>query len=200
MKSVLAGFFIGIGATVYLTIGGVVGAAFFSVGLATILIFGFSLFTGKAGLLATNEIDFLKLVGVWFGNFIGVIICVGLLKLTPIGADLTSKAATIVAVRNGNSFITNLVLGFFCGVLMYVAVTGFRKSRNIFFIILPIVTFIMTGCNHCIADMYYIVTGANTISDFISLIPTTIGNVIGCNFIPVLSELGGKKFVFWQAK
>lgn len=192
-RAILAGFFIGIGAAVYLTIGGVVGAAFFSVGLATILVFGFSLFTGKAGLLATGEIRPLELLNVWLDNFIGVILCTRLLTLTPIGADLVAKAAAIVEVRNSNSIITNLVLGFFCGVLMYAAVTGYKKMSNLFYIILPVVTFIMVGCNHCIADMAYIMLGADEWADFISLVPTTAGNVIGCNFIPLLLRLGERK-------
>ena len=56
IKAILAGFMIAMGAGLYLTVGGPVGAFLFSVGLLTILKFGFYLFTGKAGLLATKEI------------------------------------------------------------------------------------------------------------------------------------------------
>lgn len=192
-KAILAGFFIGIGAAVYLTIGGVVGAAFFSVGLATILVFDLSLFTGKAGLLATGEIRPLELLNVWIDNFLGVILCTRLLALTPIGAAIAHKAAAIVGVRNGNGFVANLVLGFFCGALMYVAVNGYKKKCHVAYIILPVVTFIMVGCNHCIADMAYITLGVDEWADVISLVPTTAGNVIGCNFIPLLLRLGERK-------
>lgn len=192
-KAILAGFFIGIGAAVYLTIGGVVGAAFFSVGLATILVFGFSLFTGKAGLLSTGEIRPWELLGVWVWNCAGVYICALLLMLAPIGADLAAKASSIVEVRNSNTMLENLVLGVFCGVLMYAAVTGYKKAGNLFYIVLPVVTFIVVGCNHCVADMAYIMLGADEWADFISLVPTTAGNVIGCNFIPLLLRLGERK-------
>ena len=192
-KAILAGFFIGIGAAVYLTLGGVVGAAFFSVGLATILVFGFSLFTGKAGLLATGEIRPWELLCVWVWNCAGVYICALLLMLTPIGAGLVAKAAAIVDVRNSNTMVENLVLGIFCGVLMYAAVAGYKKTGNLFYIVLPVVTFIMVGCNHCVADMAYIMLGSDEWADLISLVPTTAGNVIGCNFIPLLMRLGERK-------
>lgn len=192
IRSVLAGFFIGIGATVYLTIGGVVGAVFFSVGLATILIFGFFLFTGKAGLLSTNEIRVWKLCEVWIGNFLGAALCVALLKLTPVAVELSTKATAIVATRNGNPFVANTALGFLCGVLMYSAVTGYKKTESLLYIVLPIVTFIMTGCNHCVADMFYLTIGADEVADFVSLIPTTMGNVIGCNFVPLAIKLTDK--------
>ena len=48
--SIIAGIMIGIGGLVNLSIGGVVGAIVFSVGLLTIIYYQFALFTGKAGL------------------------------------------------------------------------------------------------------------------------------------------------------
>ena len=113
--------------------------------------------------------------------------------LTPIGASLVAKAAAIVDVRNNNTMAENLVLGIFCGVLMYAAVAGYKKTGNLFYIVLPVVTFIMVGCNHCVADMAYIMLGSDEWADFISLVPTTAGNVIGCNFIPLLMRLGERK-------
>ena len=54
--SILTGFLIGVGGIINLYIGGIEGAFFFSLGLITIVIFKGELFTGKAGLLTTNEI------------------------------------------------------------------------------------------------------------------------------------------------
>lgn len=45
----MAGIFISIGCVVNLAVGGIVGAALFSLGLTAILVFNFNLFTGKAG-------------------------------------------------------------------------------------------------------------------------------------------------------
>ena len=49
IKSIMAGIFISIGCVVNLAVGGIVGAALFSLGLTAILVFNFNLFTGKAG-------------------------------------------------------------------------------------------------------------------------------------------------------
>ena len=68
----MAGFFIAIAATVYLIIGNALGAFMFSVGLITIVVFNLPLFTGKAGLLATNDISIWKLGLIWLDNLIGV--------------------------------------------------------------------------------------------------------------------------------
>lgn len=52
IKSIMAGFMITLAAAIYLTVSGALGAFMFAIGLLTILIFQFNLFTGKAGLLA----------------------------------------------------------------------------------------------------------------------------------------------------
>ena len=57
MLSIMAGFLVGMGATIYLTLGEIAGALFFSLGLTTIVIFRFNLFTGKAGLYADGKIS-----------------------------------------------------------------------------------------------------------------------------------------------
>jgi formate/nitrite transporter FocA (FNT family) len=65
----------------------------FSLGLLTVLIFKLELFTGKAGLLAANEMKIGKLSEIWIGNFIGTAIVAILLTFTPKGVDLFEKAA-----------------------------------------------------------------------------------------------------------
>lgn len=47
-KSIVAGMCIGLGGCIYLAIGGIVGALFFSLGLATIILLDLDLFTGKS--------------------------------------------------------------------------------------------------------------------------------------------------------
>ena len=68
---------------------------------------------------------------------------------------------------------------------MYIAVFGYKKTGNIVVLILPVAVFILSGYNHCVADMFYIQMGMTQWSDFISLIPTTIGNLIGACMIPL---------------
>ena len=92
MNSILAGIMIAVAATTYLSVGGIVGACLFSLGLMTILVFKWDLFTGKAGLLATGEIKIGKLIKIWFGNLVGVFIGVSIVLMSPIGEGLSQKA------------------------------------------------------------------------------------------------------------
>ena len=99
MLSIIAGFLIGMGGIINLTIGGIAGAIFFALGLMTIVSFKYDLFTGKAGLLATNEISPLELSKIWFGNLIGAMSCAGLALLVPSNSGIIEKAHQIVLLR-----------------------------------------------------------------------------------------------------
>ena len=189
IKSIMAGFMITMAAAIYLTVGGALGAFMFAIGLLTILFFQFDLFTGKAGLLAQKEIKILKLTTIWVGNFIGCTICAGLLLATPLGASLSEGAAAIINVRISNMWFENIILGFFCGMLMTIAVKTYTMSP--YRTVLSVASFILLGANHCVADMAYIVLAANTkflLSAFAALLFTTVGNIIGCNAIPLLNH------------
>ena len=73
IPAILAGICIGLGGTVYLSVeSSVVGALLFSIGLLTILAFGFNLFTGKVGYALDNPSSYIgTLAIIWLGNFIG---------------------------------------------------------------------------------------------------------------------------------
>jgi formate/nitrite transporter FocA (FNT family) len=183
--SILAGLMIAVGGVINLSVGGALGAFMFSLGLLTVLIFKLELFTGKAGLLATNEMKIGKLSEIWVGNFIGTAIVAILLTLTPKGVDLFEKATQIVAIRNANDFYTNFVYGGFCGLMMYLAVSSYALGGlNPVYAILPVAAFILCGFNHCVADMFYLNIGSTALGDYFSLIPTTLGNIYGCCLIP----------------
>ena len=143
MLSILAGFLIAMGGIINLTLGGIPGALFFSLGLLTIVTFKYELFTGKAGLLTTGEIKPWKLFTIWLGNFIGTAACALMVSATPSAEALVTKAAAIVALRSGQPAIVNLLLGIYCGMLMYIAVTGFKYSQSHLFIIMPVAFFIL---------------------------------------------------------
>lgn len=183
MKSLLAGIAIGLGAIAYLNIGGVYGAIFFSLGLMIILSFQMELFTGKAGLLVTREIDWLKLAEIWVGNFLGTFLVAALYSMTPAGVALAVEAAEIIAVRVSNGYLVNFLLGIGCGVLMFVACRFYDKLGP-GYIVFPIAVFILAGFNHCVADMFYLHMNCTEFLAYKVLIPTTIGNLVGCNIIP----------------
>ena len=186
MLSILAGFMIGIGAIVYLTVGGVAGALLFAVGLMTICCFKMELFTGKVGLFAEGKIDCLGMIRIWFGNFIGVLIAAMLILSTHRGEMLSETARNIVAIKVAATPVENFILGVFCGLLMFVAVSGYSEHRNILFVYVPVAVFILSGFNHCVADMFYLSLGAQNANDFLILIPITLGNVVGGSIIPLV--------------
>lgn len=177
MKSIIAGIFIGIAAITNLKVGGgVLGAFLFSVGLIAVLRFEAELFTGKAGLLATREIGVWKILEIWIGNLLGTALPIALILFTPNSADLSQAAIQIVEIRISNGFAANLILGIFCGILMTIAVRTFVREQPLY-AILPVMVFILAGFNHCVADMAYCHL-ANY--GYETLIPTTVGNIIGC--------------------
>ena len=184
-NAILAGFMISIGAALYLTIGGIFGALMFSIGLMTILYFKMSLFTGKAGLLATREIKSRQLSLIYLGNLIGCICGVALLMCAGLGSTLGAPAAAILLTRINNLWFENLALGVICGVLMYIAVKQYPTAPYV--TIMSVAAFILLGANHCIADMVYTIiaaTGETVLPAITALLFTTFGNIIGCNLIP----------------
>ena len=189
MLSILAGFMIAVGGIVYLSVGGIGGALLFAVGLMTVCYYKLELFTGKIGLLPTGEITGKKLLEIWIGNFIGSFMAAGLMVGTPKYDALRSGAAAIVKTRLANGHIANLVLGIFCGLLMYIAVNGYAMFGNIVCVYVPVAVFILAGFNHCVADMFYLHMAGAAIEDYIVLVPTTFGNVIGGCLLPTFKTL-----------
>jgi formate/nitrite transporter FocA (FNT family) len=191
VKSVLAGVLITISAMVYLTIGGVVGAILFTVGLMIILNLNLSLFTGKAGLVVQNKIGILDLLEIWAGNLIGTGIAAFGILLTPQGQSLMGKAQEIMVLRSENGTLVNFIYGIFCGILMFSAVEIYNKTKNPVFIVFPVSVFILCGFNHCVADMAYYWL-SNTIVGFWTIVPTTLGNFVGCSLIPAFNQTGSR--------
>lgn len=185
IKSIMAGFMITLAAAIYLTVGGALGAFMFAVGLLTILFFQFDLFTGKAGLLTQKCIRPKRLLTIWVGNLIGCVLCSLLLLATPLGSSLAAGAAAITLTRISNLWFENIILGVFCGILMYIGVKANPTAPYV--TILSVASFILLGANHCVADMAYMFLAADTkilLPASAALLSTTAGNVIGCNLIP----------------
>lgn len=186
IKSIMAGFMIALAAAIYLTVGGALGAFMFAIGLLTILFFQFNLFTGKAGLLAQRQIKPLFLVIIWVGNLIGCALCSPLLLATPLGSSLAVGASAITLTRISNLWFENIILGVFCGILMYIGVKQYPTAPYV--TILSVASFILLGANHCVADMAYMFLAADTkilLPASAALLFTTIGNIIGTNIIPL---------------
>lgn len=187
MLSIIAGILIALGGTAFLQTKELIGAILFSIGLLTILHYKCALFTGKAGLLADRAIKPLELLKIYCGNLIGSISMAGLLAITPFGEKLGEQAAAINQIRLTNLWYENIVLGLLCGMFMFIAVAHYETKPWV--TMMCVVGFILTGVNHCVADMFYLFLGGFSWKGALALLCTSVGNLIGCNFIPLLLRL-----------
>ena len=166
-KSVAAGFAISIGATVYLVSENkVAGALLFSVGLFVICAFGMNLFTGKIGYVLDNK-NHPNCLVIWLGNLLGCILGSGLIRLAK--PALHDAAAGILSAKLALNWYSVLILGFFCGMLMYAAVENYRSNPHgvgkVIGLFLCVSVFILCGFEHSIADMCYCVFGVSGLSE-----------------------------------
>lgn len=194
--AVCAGICIGIGGTVYLMCSSkLLGAVLFSVGLITILVFGLKLFTGMTGYLfgETNKLKYiLNLIIVWFGNFCGTFLVGTAIRNTRLASSVVPTAEAIVTAKVEDTWYSLIILGIFCGMLMYIGVDSFKKSTNQYSTLstlMPIscvATFIIAGFEHCIADMFYCTVAGLTINSLLVIVLVTVGNIIGSFIIPAV--------------
>ncbi len=190
--SIYSGLCIGLGGTAYLSCDNkVLGSFLFGLGLFTILNFGFNLFTGKVGYFVKNKPCYWGFLGiVWLGNFIGTFLFARMIALTRYGAALQAKASALCLVKDGDSIASLLILGIFCGMLMFIAADGFKSIENqigkVVVVFLPVMVFILSGFEHCIADMFYFSLAGDISSLMLkSLLVITVGNSIGGGLIPL---------------
>lgn len=147
----------------------ILGAYLFPIGLLLICVFGFYLFTGRIGLVLDkekNKCTFLDFVMMYIGNFIGAA-GLGLLLSLTLSESTDSYARSyiehkLVNVGNGvgQEFYQMMIMAFLCGILVYIAIALFNHEKlhpsvRVIGLILAVGTFVITGCEHCIADMFY---------------------------------------------
>lgn len=189
--AILAGNMIGIGGAVYLAADNkVVGALMFTVGLYTICIQQMNLFTGKVGYLPEKKPGYLiDLLIIWCGNLVGTFVDALLLSVTRFQkVGETAKALCEVKLSDGMGSL--LVLGIFCGILMFIAVDGYAKTKNPIILFLGVAAFIMCGFEHCVADMFYFsMAGMWSISAFVRVLVISLGNALGGMLIPLVKKL-----------
>lgn len=196
IKSVLAGIMIGIGGTIYLSLDNkVVGASLFGIGLFMIVIYGFNLYTGKIGYLVDNfNFKYIKmLVITLIGNFIGTFFVGYILKFTRIYSLIHDKAKLLVNVKLDDSLVSILILAFFCGILMYLAVNTYKENKDIskyLGVFLGVIVFILCGFEHCIANMYYFsVANIWNLNTLLYLLIMILGNSLGGMLIPLCNKV-----------
>ncbi|MBR5410552.1 MAG: formate/nitrite transporter family protein [Clostridia bacterium] len=197
LSGVSAGVMISIGGAVYLACENkIVGAVLFTVALLTICIKGYSLYTGKIGFIPEKH-DAESLSTLFLGllgNTIGTLFCGLIIRF---GMPSLGETAEVLCTAKlvGQSPLSTLVRGIFCGILMYIAVSIYREKWQIVGILFAIPVFILAGFEHSIADMFYF-TAAGFVNwrclPFVALV--LIGNSLGSMLLPTLNNAwAGKK-------
>lgn len=195
LNGVAAGILISIGGSVFLACDNrYVGAVMFSVALLCICIKGYSLYTGKIGFipLKHGKEEFSILLLGLLGNAIGTIICGYAIRygLTNLG----DTAETICNAKLEQSFVSTLIRGIFCGVLMYLAVSIYKDGKNVIGIIFCIPVFILSGFEHSIADLFYMAASGIVSLKACGFVWTVIlGNTIGAMILPCITDILNKE-------
>lgn len=194
MNGIAAGFVIGIGAAVFLSCENkVVGAVLFAVALTVICQLDMMLFTGKIGYIvnAHTKSDILATVFCLLGNAIGT--CISGLAIGYCRPALPEVAVTMTNTKLTQPLPMVLVSAFFCGILMYSAVSIFKEKGSMTGIIYCVPVFILSGFEHSIADMAYFWVAKNGgLQAVLFILVVVIGNSLGGCLIPVLKKLAGK--------
>ena len=229
LLGIVAGFFIGIGAEASsLAMHGIsnvglartVAGAVFPIGLMLIVLLGGELFTGNCLISMAVYDKKAKLKGmirnliiVYISNFIGAALMAwminncGQLNFSDGGAGAFTIKVALGKV--GIDPMQAIVSGILCNVLVCLAIFMAATAKDVagkcIAIFFPIFVFVISGFEHCVANMYYIpagifaahnplyaakatelygitveqLSGINFGTMFSNLIPVTIGNIIG---------------------
>ena len=154
-RQFLAGVLIGVGGMVYLNTMTEFWAPFlFSIGLVSVVVLGAQLYTGRIGYFPLQR----QGLGAAAANY------AGMLALNLLGAALMGllarffysiDASAMAAGKAAQSPLQALLLAVGCGMMMYTAVEGYKRTKSMVLIIFPVAVFILCKFNHCIADMFY---------------------------------------------
>ena len=201
VNSLLAGIFIGMAGTVYLSSSNpVTGAFLFGFGLLTIVCYGFKLYTGAIGYLMVQGKDFFKylfdLLIIWLGNLAGCFLVGKAISLSRVSDKVVPKAARLCDIKMADSPASLFILAVFCGILMFLAVESFRRKEQLHAIVrtvllfLCVAIFILSGFEHSIAGMYYF--SAAGMWGWQALAATgimTLGNALGGMLLPMADKI-----------
>ncbi len=208
LLAVLAGMFIafaGVAATIGSAVAGkLAGACIFPAGLAMVVVAGSELFTGN-NLMIIPALErritagglLLAWLVVYVGNFVGSLFVAW---LTVAGGVFTSYYDALIAAAFNKvtlSFGEAVARGVLCNILVCVAVwMGFAAKEpagKILGLYFPIMVFVLSGFEHCVANMFYIPAGIFAAARYgvfqpeltwgacfvKNLLPVTLGNMLG---------------------
>ena len=185
IKSIMGGVCIALGAFAYLMCENIyVGSVLFCIGLISILIIGFNLYTGKIGYVLNEDNKFRidTLLSI-FGNMIGVFIFA-------LPRPLEHSVA-LVEEKLQNGLLLTLFNAIGCGLLIYLCVEIYKRKNTLIGVLIAVPTFIICGFEHSIADMFYLFNArVFSLKAVLFIAVVIIGNAVGALIIPTLSKIG----------
>lgn len=164
-------------------------------GLFIIVTKELNLYTGKIGYIFNNKPKFLiEVLITLVGNFIGTFLAGFVLRFTRIYPAIHEKALGICTIKVEDSIVSIFILSIFCGILMYLAVNGYKVMMDAFGkyagVFLGVAVFILCGFEHCVANMYYFTVAEMwTLKSFGYLGIMILGNSFGGVIFPLCEKL-----------
>ena len=230
LLGILAGMFIACGASASsvtmhainnVGLARLVAGVIFPVGLMMIVFVGGELFTGDCLMIMGNmhkQFSLWKmirvLVVVFFSNLLGAVLIATLVYTSGqfaytnnlLGAFTIKVALGKVSLSFGTALISGILCNFFVCIAVLMAAAATDIAGKVLAIFFPIMAFVVSGYEHCVANMYYIPAGifaasnqayaaaaentygytaaqleALTWGNFLikNLLPVTLGNMVG---------------------
>ena len=203
-KGILAGLAIGLGGFLYVImihfipgeLGKFLGSILFAVGLFLVCTFYLSLYTGKIGLIYEEKKDkdyYISLPVMLIGNAIGAFglgyICYFIFRNTEVMNTVIDRVCVPRTTLNSfNNYLDCVVKSFLCGLCVYLAVKSFGLDRlkplGIILLVFFVFTFVYSGFQHCIANMFYFgfgnhINGYTFINLALCILFNSFGPVVG---------------------
>ena len=164
--------------------GGLTGAVMFSVGLIGVLVLESDLYTGKIAYIKKSMIPNLIIM-------LAVNILVAFLFGKIYFAFGSVNVSAVATVKLAKPLYTVFVDALICGALIYAAVEGWKRTRQILSVVFPVATFVVSGAEHCVADAFYF-AGSGAYAWLVLLI-IVLGNSIGSVIVHKLVAFGAAK-------
>ena len=183
--SIMSGILVGIGVIVNTSVGNrYIGAFLFSIALLVITNQSLQLFTGQIGYATEKRFNIPNYLLMLLGNIIGI-------TLTSLNAlcntELMEGIKKSSELKFSKPLIPLLLCSIMCGILMFIAV----NCKNTLITVLAIMVFILSGYEHCIADVPFLIFGELTLLNIIKYILIVLGNSIGAIIAHILFKQKG---------
>lgn len=181
-KSTLAGLLISLGATAFLTTDNkTVGALLFSIGLTAVILLEANLYTGKIGYV-NSKAKLISAALILIQNLLVALVC-GLIFYSTKN-NICENLWLNKLTKSWHEFLFDSIG---CGICIYLSVELYKKTSSIFVIVLGVLVFILSGFEHCIADIFYLSASMSfDLKSILYILIAIIGNSIGSLLIRFL--------------